>query len=449
MKYFGTDGVRGQVGKFPMTAEFVLQFGWAVGTVLCQGGASQRVVIGKDTRISGYLFESALEAGLSAAGADSLLLGPMPTPGVAQLVQALGADAGIVISASHNPFHDNGLKLFSKSGEKVEQSVLEAIEETLEVGLSGGLRMVDAQALGRAVRIDDAIDRYVEFCLGAVEANLSLNGLKVVLDCANGATYRVAPKVFDALGAEVITVHNQPNGLNINEGCGSTEPSSLVHRVQETNADLGIAFDGDGDRVILVDESGAVVDGDQILFILATARQKAQRLRGGVVGTVMSNLGLEHALAELGIPFERVKVGDRYVHERLRANDWQLGGEASGHILSLDRSATGCGVISALQVCEVMVRSGSSLSVLAMGMKIYPQTMINVPVSRRVTSEELSAGAIRDAVEQAQVQLGSEGRIVLRPSGTEPVVRVMIEGTDQALVSRLTEDLAQTVAKEL
>lgn len=449
MKYFGTDGVRGRVGSFPMTAEFALQFGWAVGKVLCREEGHRRVVIGKDTRISGYLFESALEAGLSAAGADCLLLGPMPTPGVAYLVSALGADAGIVISASHNPYFDNGLKLFSRAGEKLDESLLESIEEKLEEAMTSGVRMVQGQDLGKAVRIDDAISRYVEFCLSTLSQPLDLEGMRLVIDCANGATYKIAPMVFRALGAEVICLHDKPDGLNINERCGSTDPTSLVDEVKRLKAQMGMAFDGDGDRVILVDDQGSLVDGDQILYILATERRRAQTLKGGVVGTVMSNLGLEQALALENIPFERVSVGDRYVHERLKANGWTLGGEASGHILSLDHSATGCGVIAALQVCEVLQRTESVLSNLASGMTVYPQTMINIPIGAPIKPSQLEHEAIREAIVDAEAQLGEGGRIVLRPSGTEPLVRVMIEGQDAALVTKLTQHLAKVVSTHL
>ncbi len=449
LKYFGTDGVRGRVGESPMTAEFVLQFGWAVGTVLAKAGPQKRVVIGKDTRISGYLFESALEAGLSAAGADSILLGPMPTPAVAHLAHSLGAAAGIVISASHNPYYDNGLKLFSSQGEKLAEDLVVAIEKRLEEGLSEGMRMVDASQLGRAIRIDDAVGRYTEFCKSTLGPATLLTGLKCVLDCANGATYRIAPEVFRELGAEVVTIHDRPDGLNINEQCGSTYPKGLCEAVLAHGADLGMAFDGDGDRVILVDGAGQVVDGDQILYVLAKAFNACGRLKGGVVGTVMTNLGLEQALMADGIPFERTAVGDRYVHECLRQHGWVLGGEASGHILCLDRSQTGCGIVSALQVCEQVVQQGKSLGELVSGMKRYPQTMVNVPVSARVDAKLLKTPAIESALQQAESALGDSGRVVLRPSGTEPLVRVMIEGSDQAQVQSLTEDLAEVVRRSI
>ena len=449
MKYFGTDGVRGRVGESPMTAEFALQFGWAVGTVLARIGPHRRVVIGKDTRISGYLFESALEAGLSAAGADSILLGPMPTPAVAHLTHSLGAAAGIVISASHNPFHDNGLKLFSRDGEKLADDLQQEIEAKLEEGLSQGMSMVAPEALGKALRIDDAVGRYIEFCKATLGPKTQLAGIKCVLDCANGATYRIAPEVFRELGLVVTTIHDRPDGLNINAQCGSTYPQVLADAVLSAGADVGLAFDGDGDRVIMVDHQGNIVDGDQILYLLAKGQKASGRLKGGVVGTLMSNLGLEQALSQEGIPFERVAVGDRHVHERLRQNDWVLGGEASGHILCLDRSQTGCGIVSGLQVVEQMAQSGQSLADLVATMPQYPQTMLNVPVKQRVSSDLAAMPLIADAVARIEATLGSAGRVVLRPSGTEPVVRVMIEGEDATEVERLTRELAEVVTAAL
>lgn len=449
MKYFGTDGVRGRVGESPMTAEFALQFGWAVGTVLGRLGPHRRVVIGKDTRISGYLFESALESGLSAAGADTVLLGPMPTPAVAHLTHSLGAAAGIVISASHNPFHDNGLKLFSSDGEKLADDLQQQIEAKLEEGLNQGMTMVAPEHLGKALRIDDAVGRYIEFCKATIGPKTQLAGIKCVLDCANGATYRIAPEVFKELGLVVTTIHDKPNGLNINAECGSTYPHVLADAVVGEGADVGLAFDGDGDRVIMVDHQGRIVDGDQILYVLGRGFKASGRLRGGVVGTLMSNLGLEQALAQEAIPFERVAVGDRHVHERLRQNDWVLGGEASGHILCLDRSQTGCGIVSGLQVIEQMARAGRSLTELVADMPQYPQTMLNVPVKQRVSTDLMSIPAIAGAVARAEASLGSSGRVVLRPSGTEPVVRVMIEGQDAAEVERLTQALAEVVTEAI
>ena len=449
MKYFGTDGVRGRVGEHPMTAEFVLQFGWAVGTVLGQAQSPRPVVIGKDTRISGYLFEAALEAGLSAAGANSILLGPMPTPAVAHLTHSFDAAAGIVISASHNPFYDNGLKLFSGSGEKVDEALQAAIEGKLDQGLSNGMTMVDAQCLGKALRMEDAVGRYTEFCKATIGPDTQLKGLKCVLDCANGATYRIAPEVFRELGCEVVAIHDQPDGLNINADCGSTHPDSLAEAVLAHGADVGMAFDGDGDRVILVDHQGQVVDGDQIVYVLATARLANQQLNGGVVGTVMSNLGLEQALEAAGIPFERSAVGDRHVHERLQRNQWSLGGEASGHILCLDKSRTGCGIVSALQVCEQLAVQQRSLAELASGMQKYPQTMVNVPIQAPIQGDIEAVPAIAAALTDAKRALANRGRVVLRPSGTEPVVRVMIEGEVPDQVEALAGELAQVVQRAI
>ncbi len=449
MKYFGTDGVRGRVGEHPMTAEFVLQFGWAVGTVLGQPQAPRPVVIGKDTRISGYLFESALEAGLSAAGANSILLGPMPTPAVAHLTHSLDAAAGIVISASHNPHHDNGLKLFSASGEKVDEALQVEIEQKLDEGLSRGMTMVQAQSLGKALRMDDAVGRYIEFCKATIEPDTTLTGLKCVLDCANGATYRIAPEVFRELGCEVVAIHDQPDGLNINADCGSTHPQRLSEAVVAHGADVGMAFDGDGDRVVLVDHTGEVVDGDQIVYLLALSRHRAGQLHGGVVGTVMSNLGLAQALEANGIAFERTRVGDRYVHEALQRNGWTLGGEASGHILCLDQSRTGCGIVSALQVCQQLVQQQRSLADLVKGMVKYPQTMVNVPIQAPGQGDIEAVPEIATALTDAQRKLGEHGRVVLRPSGTEPVVRVMVEGEDSQQIEAVAAELASVVARAI
>ena len=449
MKYFGTDGIRGRVGEHPMTAEFALQFGWAVGTVLGEGHAHRPVMIGKDTRISGYLFESALEAGLSAAGANSILLGPMPTPAVAHLTHSFDAAAGIVISASHNPFHDNGLKLFSSSGEKVDEALQAAIEEKLEEGFAKGMTMVEAESLGKALRIEDAVGRYIEFCKATIGPGTQLGGLKCVLDCANGATYRVAPDVFRELGCEVVAIHDEPDGLNINTECGSTHPHSLASAVVAHGADLGMAFDGDGDRVILVDQKGQIVDGDQIVYALAMSRHASNRLSGGVVGTVMSNLGLEQALDAQRIPFERTAVGDRYVHERLQANRWSLGGEASGHILCLDRSRTGCGIVSALQVCEQVALQQKPLAELVSGMQKYPQTMVNVPIQSPIQGDIEAVPEIATALQEARQSLAERGRVVLRPSGTEPVVRVMVEGEASGQVQSLAAELAAVVKRSL
>lgn len=442
-KYFGTDGIRGRVGDTPVTADFMLRLGRAAGKVLADGD-SRVVVIGKDTRISGYMFESALEAGLAAAGADVALLGPMPTPAIAYLTRTLYACAGIVISASHNPFYDNGIKFFSAEGEKLPDDVERAIEKELEKPFS----TVASEKMGKATRIEDAAGRYIEFCKGTIPFEIRLRGLKIVVDCANGATYRVAPAVFEELGAEVIPVGVRPNGLNINEGCGSTYPAFVSEAVLKHGADLGIALDGDGDRVVMVDARGEVVNGDELLYILATARQDKGLLQGGVIGTVMSNFGLELALKKRNIPFLRSPVGDRHVHKALISNGWTLGGEASGHLLCLDRTSTGDGIVSALQVLEVMVSKGKKLAELTSDIQKMPQTMINVPVNGQVTDLDGSR-AIRDAVKSVEKQLGDTGRVILRPSGTEPLIRVTLEGVDEAQVNRLALELAEVVRSEL
>ena len=443
LKYFGTDGIRGRVGDAPITADFILKLGWAAGKVLAERHTGERcaVIIGKDTRISGYLFESALEAGLSAAGVDVLLLGPMPTPAVAHLTRSLGGVAGVVISASHNPFEDNGIKFFSGQGQKLDA----AVEQAIEARLDEPLVQVEPHRLGKATRIDDAAGRYVESCKATVTYGTRLDGLKLVVDCANGATYRIAPEVFRELGAEVVAIHNVPDGLNINHRCGSTHPASVAERVVAEKADLGVAFDGDGDRVVLVDHAGNVIDGDQILYILANARKANGGLYGGVVGTVMSNFGLEEALKEREIAFERAAVGDRHVHDRLVDLGWVLGGEASGHILCLDRATTGCGIVSALQVLEVVARGRQSLASLAGGMRKYPQVMINVPVSGSARALLEDNRGLDTAVREAEKALDGRGRIVLRPSGTEPVVRVTVEGRDADQVDQLAHKLAEAV----
>jgi len=438
-RYFGTDGIRGRVGEPPITAEFTLRLGWAAGCMLAEASDERpSVVIGKDTRISGYLFESALEAGLAAAGVDVLLLGPMPTPAVAHMTRSLGAAAGIVISASHNPFEDNGIKFFSGLGQKLPDAQQQRIEELLDQPM----RHVRPHRLGKARRIEDATGRYVEYCKGTVTYGTRLDGLKLVVDCANGATYRIAPSVFRELGAEVIAIHDQPDGVNINQDCGSTHPDRMCATVREQAADLGIAFDGDGDRVLMADHNGKRVDGDQILYILATARRAADRLGGGVVGTVMSNFGLEEAFRRDAIEFVRARVGDRYVHQQLSERGWTLGGEASGHILCLDRAATGCGIVSALQVLEVLADTRQSLASLAAGMHKYPQVMINVAAAATVLTDNHEIAAAMGRVEQA---LAGQGRVVLRPSGTEPVVRVMVEGRDAQQIRALAEELAGVV----
>jgi phosphoglucosamine mutase len=441
-RYFGTDGIRGRVGDPPITVDFLLKLGWAAGRVLARDADEQQtVVIGKDTRISGYLFESALEAGFSAAGVDIVLLGPMPTPAVAHLTRSLGAVAGVVISASHNPYEDNGVKFFSGEGEKLP----DALQEKIEAALSEEIEQVPPHRLGKARRIEDASGRYIEYCKATVPYGTHFDGLKLVVDCANGATYRIAPSVFAELGAEVIPIHDRPDGLNINRQCGSTHPDSLARRVLEEQADLGVAFDGDGDRVVLVDHEGRVVDGDQILFVLAADRQKQGAFQGGVVGTVMSNFGLEEAFREMEIPFERSAVGDRFVHQSLRERDWVLGGEASGHILCLDRAMTGCGIVSALQVIEVVARTRQSLKSLAAGMFKYPQVMINVPVASESTLVLADDARVAAAVKEAERSLADQGRVILRPSGTEPVVRVTVEGREHNHVQQLAERVAGVV----
>lgn len=443
MKYFGTDGIRGRVGEPPITVEFILKLGWAAGSVLAQRSQDRcAVVIGKDTRISGYLFESALEAGFSAAGVDVLLLGPMPTPAIAHLTRSLGAAAGIVISASHNPYEDNGIKFFSGEGLKMDDAVQSAIEQALEQPLV----QVLPHRLGKAARIDDAVGRYIEYCKGTITWGSRFDGLKIVLDCANGATYRIAPAVFRELGADVVSIHDRPDGLNINKRCGSTDTASLAEAVVREHADLGVAFDGDGDRVVLVDHEGQTVDGDQILYLLASARRAAGQLGGGVVGTVMSNFGLEEAFRELDIPFVRSKVGDRNVHDLLCRQGWVLGGETSGHILCLDRASTGCGIVSALQVVEVVAAGRQSVAGLVSGLHKYPQVMINVPVSGDARRLVESDPAVIEAVQAAEARLAGQGRVILRPSGTEPVVRVTVEGRDPAEVQALADELAEIVA---
>ncbi len=440
-RYFGTDGVRGRVGEYPITAEFMLKLGWAVGRALQTKGFN-KVVIGKDTRISGYMFESALEAGLSAAGVNIALLGPMPTPGIAYLTRTLRACAGIVVSASHNPYYDNGIKFFSRDGQKLPDETEEQIEELLE----RPLETVGPDALGKAERIVDAAGRYIEFCKSTVPAWTSLANLKIVVDCAHGATYYIAPSVFNEMGATVIPIGIAPDGLNINQDCGSTKPAALRETVVEQGADLGIAFDGDGDRVIMVDHRGEVLDGDELMFIIARDRLRTGSHFNAVVGTLMTNLGLELALRALGLDLYRVKVGDRYVMERLLAEKLILGGENSGHIICLDRTSTGDGIISALQVLAAMLHSGKTLHDLKAGMSKYPQVLINVSVTGSV---DLRRSPIQEAIKAVESQLGDHGRVLLRPSGTEPVVRVMVEGADAGVVERHARELADVVRDTL
>ncbi|MFO8024099.1 phosphoglucosamine mutase [Thiohalophilus sp.] len=440
-KYFGTDGVRGRVGEFPITPEFILKLGWAAGRVLGDGGG--KVLIGKDTRISGYIFESALEAGLAAAGMNVCLLGPMPTPGIAHLTRTLHARAGIVISASHNAYPDNGIKFFSAEGTKLPEEVELAIEAMIDQELVTSA----PDKLGRANRVDDAAGRYIEFCKSTFPEQLDLNGLHIVLDCANGATYQIAPKVFAELGADLTVIGNDPDGLNINDGCGSTHLEWLQKNVQLQGADLGIAFDGDGDRVLMVDCEGRVIDGDELLYVMTIHRQRMQRLAGGVVGTLMTNLGMEHALQAAGVPFVRSRVGDRYVMEQLQAHGWELGGEGSGHLICLDKTSTGDGIVAALQVLAAVVESGRTLSDLVSGMDKYPQQLINVRLARKV--DVLRTPEVQAAVVAAESELATRGRVLLRPSGTEPLLRVMVEGRDAEQVLRVAQELAGVVEQAL
>lgn len=439
-RYFGTDGIRGKVGVSPITPEFMLKLGWATGKALTSVGRN-KVLIGKDTRISGYMFESALEAGLSAAGVNIALLGPMPTPGIAYLTRTLRACAGIVISASHNPYYDNGIKFFCGHGKKLPDEVEYCIEAMLEATLE----TVDAASLGKAERIVDAGGRYIEFCKSTIPASLNFRGLKLVVDCANGATYQISPNVFTELGANVSCLATIPDGFNINSDCGSTTPATLQAAVKAQGADLGIAFDGDGDRVIMVDDHGEVVDGDELLYIIARDRLRGGHLPNAVVGTLMSNLGLEVALNELDIVLHRTKVGDRYIMDRLLANRLTLGGEGSGHIICLDRTTTGDGIISALQVLAAMAKTDQTLHELKYGMRKYPQRMINVPLEHKIDVQQCAP--VQAAVADAQTQLGRKGRVLLRPSGTEPVIRVMVEGEDVQQVNTLAQQLAQVVAQ--
>ncbi|HET6604385.1 MAG TPA: phosphoglucosamine mutase [Xanthomonadaceae bacterium] len=438
-RYFGTDGIRGRVGHGPISADFVLRLGWAVGRALAKGGRPT-VVIGKDTRISGYMFESALEAGLVAAGADVRLLGPMPTPGVAYLTRSLRADAGIVISASHNPHYDNGIKFFSALGEKLSDELELAIEAALELPFD----TVPSENLGKAARVDAAAARYAEFCKGTVGESMSLRGLKLAVDCANGATYQIAPKLFEELGAQLVAkIGVEPDGLNINAGCGSTHPAAVQEAVRMEKADLGIAFDGDGDRLIMVDSEGSVADGDDLLYVLACDRHLRGVLQGPVVGTLMTNFGFEQALQRRGIGFVRARVGDRYVHRMLVELGGVLGGEASGHLLCLDKATTGDGIVSALQVLEVVQRSGRTLRTLLEGLVKVPQRTLNVPVTPGLRVAQHPG--VCEALAGAERELEGRGRVVLRPSGTEPVVRVTVEADDEGLLERTLQRLAEAV----
>ena len=441
-RYFGTDGIRGKVGQTPITPDFMLKLGWAAGKVFTQGGNRSKILIGKDTRISGYMFEAALEAGLTAAGVDINLTGPMPTPAIAYLTRTLRAQAGIVISASHNSFEDNGIKFFSDNGTKLPDEV----ELAIEAELSKALTTVAPKFLGKASRIDDARGRYIEFCKSTVGSRLTLSGLKVVVDCANGATYDIAPAVLCELGADVVSIGTDPNGLNINDKIGSTSPAALKEKVLEVGADLGVALDGDGDRSIMVDHEGNVVDGDEMLFVIACERRRRNIEFGGVVGTKMSNLGMELALAKLEVPFARTAVGDRFVLREMQQRGWQLGGESSGHIICRDITTTGDGIVSALQALTAVSLTDKPLMELRSAMQKFPQTMINVRLGQ---NPNVSASqSVRDAVLDVEAKLQGKGRVLLRPSGTEPVLRVMVEGEDADLVAQLAHELAGVVAAE-
>ncbi|MFD2179867.1 phosphoglucosamine mutase [Veronia pacifica] len=437
-KYFGTDGVRGKVGQFPITPDFVMKLGWAAGRVLSQQG-TKKVLIGKDTRISGYMLESALEAGLSAAGLQAAFTGPMPTPAVAYLTQTFRAEAGIVISASHNPYYDNGIKFFSCEGTKLPDDVELAIEAELDKPLT----CVESAELGKATRIDDAAGRYIEFCKSTFPSDSSLAGLRIVIDCAHGATYHIAPSVFKELGADVVAMGIEPNGTNINAEVGATDVRALQQRVVDEAADLGIAFDGDGDRVIMVDHEGNKIDGDQIAYIIARETLRRGELKGGVVGTLMTNMGMEIALKNLGIPFTRAKVGDRYVMEQLLEKGWTIGAENSGHVILLDKVTTGDAIVAALQVLSSVIGTGMSLKSLCEGMSMFPQVLENVRFSG--DSDPLQSEAVLEAKRRVEHQLGDKGRVLLRKSGTEPLIRVMVEGENAANVQTYALEIADAV----
>lgn len=437
-KYFGTDGVRGKVGTYPITPDFALKLGWAAGKVLASQG-SRTVLIGKDTRISGYMLESALEAGLAAAGLTAAFTGPMPTPAVAYLTRTFRLEAGIVISASHNPYYDNGIKFFSSQGTKLPDDIEEAIEAMLDQPMD----CVESADLGKASRISDAAGRYIEFCKSTFPAHLGLDGYKIVVDCANGATYHIAPNVLRELGAEVIEIGTDPNGININEKCGATDVKALQEKVLETKADVGLAYDGDGDRIMMVDHLGNKVDGDQILFIIAREALRSGQLKGGVVGTLMSNMSLEIALKMLGVPFVRANVGDRYVLEKMVEHSWTLGGENSGHIIIADKNTTGDGIIASLAVLSAMVQHRLSLNELASAVKLFPQVLINVRFAGG--ANPLESEAVKAVAADVEKRLEDKGRILLRKSGTEPLIRVMVECEDGALAKQCAEEIAEAV----
>lgn len=438
-KYFGTDGIRGHVGLSHINPEFMLKLGWAFGRVMANG-QRKKVIIGKDTRVSGYMLESALEAGLTAAGIDVKLLGPMPTPAVAYLTETLRASAGIVISASHNLFEDNGIKFFSADGSKLPDQMEIAIEEEMEKEL----QTVPSSTLGKVMRINDAPGRYIEFCKSTIPSLTRLCGLKIAVDCAHGATYHIAPNVFSELGAEVVVIGNKPDGFNINKDCGSTDPEALRKLVIEVGADIGVALDGDGDRMMLVDAEGNLINGDQVLYIIANHRQQSGLLKGGVVGTLMSNYGLEKAFRHLGIAFQRVKVGDRYVLEELKNRDWKIGGESSGHVICLDKTTTGDGIVAALQVLSIMVKQGKSVQQLLEGIQLLPQSLLNLKTD--IATQLMTHDGVQAAVTSLSRRLQGEGRVLLRASGTEPLLRIMVEGIDPIQVQQHAQQLTNEIS---
>ncbi len=440
-RFFGTDGIRGKTGEHPITPDFFVKLAYATGLVLTKQHKSKNnpsVVIGKDTRISGYMFESALEAGFSAAGVDTYLTGPIPTPGIAYLTQKLDADIGVSITASHNPFGDNGIKIFTKNGTKLSEETEIEIEQLLDEALV----LVTTAKLGKARRLDDAYDRYIRFCLNTVSNELDFKHYKIVIDCANGATYHVAPKIFRSLGAKIITINNSPDGLNINEAAGSDHPESLVQAVKKNQANLGIAFDGDGDRILVVNNDGSIIDGDQILFIILNYFQQQQKLKGGLVGTLMTNLALEEKCAEMNISFYRAKVGDRYVAEALREKEWMIGGENSGHIVLLNYHSTGDGIISALQLLSALEVNKMSLSEALANFSLYPQQLFNIPIKEKL---DLDSQIIKDLVKEAEMIMEGKGRVLIRPSGTQPLLRIMTEGPEKLLVVKAANYLAKAI----
>jgi phosphoglucosamine mutase len=441
-KYFGTDGIRGKVGEHPITADFFLKLGWAAGRVFASEGHGF-VLVGKDTRISGYMFESALEAGLTAAGVDTRLLGPMPTPGIAYLTRTLRAQAGIVISASHNPYFDNGIKFFSVQGTKLPDE----IEQKIERHIDSPMTTVESSKLGKAKRLVDAAGRYIEFCKASVPTRLDFSGMRIIIDCAHGATYHIAPHVFSEVGAEVVTIGAEPDGLNINDECGATKPERLSATVLAYRADFGIALDGDGDRLVMVDHKGEIVDGDELIYIIAKSRLDMGLMSGPVVGTLMTNLGMEHGLKKLGVNLLRANVGDRYVMEMLAEHKGILGGENSGHIICLDRTTTGDGIIAALQIMAEMQNSGKNLHELKSGMQKYPQVLVNVKTNKKINPAEDEG--IQKSVKAIEKKLGDTGRVLLRASGTEPLIRVMVEGQQEDLVKNYAQQIADEVKKAM